>query len=95
MSVTTVGTTLTHTRSPVTHCVVLTEHWHSSISWSLQRVQLKHVLSRTGTHGSLSNCSPGRQTVQSWHTPSWSGENVPGVHRATKTSELSIWDIYW
>jgi hypothetical protein len=92
--VTIVGTTLTHTRSPVTHWVVLTEHWQSSTSWSLHTVQLRQVLSRTGTHGSLSNW-PGWHTVQSWQIPSWSGEKVPGVHMATNTSELSILDMDW
>jgi hypothetical protein len=70
VSVTEVGTSFTHTRSPVTHWVVLTEHWHSSISLSLQRVQFAQDLSRTGMHASFSNSSPGRHTVQSWHTPS-------------------------
>lgn len=45
VSVTTVGITLRHTRSPVMHWVVFTEHLHSSTSCVLHWVQFMHVLS--------------------------------------------------
>jgi hypothetical protein len=91
VSVTTVGVIFRHTLSPVTHCVVFREHWHISYSCSAHTVQLAQALSLTGMHGALSYWLA-LHTVQSWHTPSWSDEKVPGVHMATKRSELSIWE---